>query len=373
MAPPLAAATAHQTLPTGWGDTLEIVRDTAFPEPPAPPPARHSHHPSVPPLAPTSSPSASPSTEPVRPGKSPRASPAVLRTHTLVMRPPFAPLAPVRRLNATDADWNPEHRSPVLPLLTASGDVDVLVYSEPNELLVSGDRVNVLPAFPGTHPYDGRGDVDLSGVTLPGGHALVLGDWRRRLTLEEHGPGAPTPPVYLGLPRERPRRRPLVLARRDDGALGVLVLDGGASGSAGVAPYDPRAAAVSRPTRLAPWSAMTTADDPRCRKGEDRGAYRAIVVIDPSLWLALDPTALPGLKLAPLGMMLVRWGVDRVCLEGLDVGVLEPGKERGEAARWISLVARWGPEKTERSAALRAVDLRQELVCAVAPAAANER
>jgi hypothetical protein len=84
-------------------------------------------------------------------------------------------------------------------------------------------------------------------------------------------------------------------------------------------------------------------------------------MIDPPAWLSIDPASLPRLTLAHQGMMLVRWGRDRVCVEALEVGVSDGGS-RGDNARTWSLVARWGGEG-ERGAALRAADLRQDLVC----------
>ena len=60
---------------------------------------------------------------------------------------------------------------------------------------------------------------------------------------------------------------------------------------------------------------------------------------------------------------MVRWGKDRVCVEALDVAVLE-ARRRGQAARSWSLIARWSGAK-DRGAALSTSDLRQELVCRV--------
>ncbi len=369
-APPLAPAGARQTLSTAWGDTLEIVRDAAAPE--APPPSS----PPTPP-SPTTAPSATSAT-PHAPGsaavsaaagasrKPPRASPAVLRTHTLVMRQPLAPFAPPRRLNATDGGWSShQRRTLVVPLLTPSGDVDLLLAGDQTELLVSGDRVTATPAFDSRRYF--YGDATFTGLTLPGSRALVLAEVRRRLALEDHGPGVPAPPLLLGLERDRTRRRPLALARRDDGAVGVLVFDGGAPATVGVAVIDRLAAGARPASRLAPWSSVLTADDPRCQRGADPSAWEALLVIDPATWLTLDAAALPGITLARQGLLHVRWGTERVCLLGMDAAVAD-AQRRGETHRAWSVVARWTGDR-DRGAVLRTADLRQELSCRIEPAA----
>jgi hypothetical protein len=336
---------AHQTLSTAWGDAIEILRDAAAPEPPPVP------TPAPAPPAPTP------------PKKGARPSPAVLRTHTLLMRPPFSPLAAVRRLNATDAGFNPQRRLPVVPLLDPKGEVDLLVVGEPRELVVAGDRVTSMPAFEPRRwmPSDGAAS---GGLMTADGRALVIGEVRRRVTLEDHGAGPSPPPIYLGMERDLARRRPLSLARRDDGGIGLLVLDGLAPETAGVAAIDRALGIPSALVKLAPWSSLAAADDPRCKKEADREAYTALVMIDPAAWLSLDAAALPGIALGHQGMVRVRWGRARVCLEGLEAAVTD--LRRGEPGRAWSLSARWGGEK-DRGAALRTADLLEELSCRVEP------
>ena len=347
-APPPPPPGARQTLTTAWGETIEIVRDAAAPEPP-PPPSPYGY--AGPPPAPTAPP----------PKKGPRPSPAVLRTHTLLMRPPFSPRAAVRRLNATDAGWSPQRRLPIVPLLGPAGEVDLLIVGDPRELLVAGDRVTSMPAFEPRRwmPADG---TTSGGLSTADGHALVIGEMRRRTTLEDHAPGPPPPPIYLGMDRELGRRRALSLARRDDGGIGLIVLDGPAPETAGVAAIERAAASPSAVVKLAPWSTLVAADDPRCKA--DREAYTALVLIDPATWLSLDPVALPGIALGHQGMVRVRWGRERVCLEGLEAAVTDP--RRGEPGRSWSLSARWGGER-DRGAALRTSDLVEELSCRVGP------
>ena len=163
----------------------------------------------------------------------------------------------------------------------------------------------------------------------------------------------------------RAAARLALLARRDDGGVGAArSLDGPrARDCAGVAAIDRTAASPSALVKLAPWSALVAGDDPRCKA--DREAYTALVVIDPAVWLSLDATALPGVALGHQGMALVRWGRDRVCLEGLEAAVTR-GPRRGEPGRSWSLSARWGGER-DRAAALRTSDRVQELSCRVGP------
>jgi hypothetical protein len=346
-----APSKARQTLATPWGETLEIVRDAPPPDP-APAQAAPAPKPATPPAA----------APPAAPSKKGRPStPAVPGAQALVVRRPFSPLAPARRLDATGATVDLQRRAAVLPLLGPKGDVDLLLAGGAREIVVAGDRVTSLPAFEPRRwisPHDAAG-----GLATAEGHAIVLGELRRRLTLEEHGGDPPPPPVYLGMEREATQRRAVSLARRDDGAIGLLVLDGPAPETAGVAPIDRAAAGAGAIARLAPWSTLAAADDPRCAKDADPGAYTAIVLVDPAAWLSLDAASLPGVALGHQGMALVRWGRARVCLLGLEASVTDA--RRGEPGRpWI-LSARWGGG--DRGAAIRGADLVQALACRVGP------
>jgi hypothetical protein len=353
-APPPLPAGAQETLTTGWGDTLDVIRDASVPDPDQTAAAA-----AVAPPTPSAAPAAR---------KGPRrASPAVLRTHTLVVRTPFAPRAAPRRLNATDAAFNPHRRSAVTPLLGPGGEVELLLGGDASELLVAGDRLVGITPFEGRRASRGE-DAAAAGLATAAGHALLLGEMRRRLALEDHGPGPPLPPLLLGPAQEATRRRPLALARRDDGLVGALVLEGPAPETAGVAVIDRVAASAGPVTPLAAWSTVTAGDDPRCEAGARGGAggndgWRALVVIDPTAWLALDERALPGLSLGHQGLILVRWGRDRVCLEGLEAALVDQGR-RGESARAWSLVVRWGGAR-EKGAVVRTADARQEVACRV--------
>jgi hypothetical protein len=358
---PLPAA-LKQTISTSWGDAFDFTRERPTPEGPVQPGI-------APPSVPTASAAARP--PPPRIGAF---APVEKSTHALLFRVPLAPFAAAKRLDVVAPGFTAEKRSLVTPLLGPAGAVELLFGGEAMELLIAGDRTTVAPALE-PRRYGGYNDgPGAAGLALGGGRSLLLGESRRRLTLEEHR-ASPPPPLFLGADCEATRRRQMTLGRRDDGARGVLVFDGAAPETVGVAPIDPAGAGVLALVKLAPWSTLTEASDPRC-KAPDPTAYRALVVLDPSTWLALDPRALPGVTLAQRALAEVRWGRDRVCLAALDAGV-DDTRRRGDGARSMRLVARWDGKGSGRIAgdrapngALRAADLRQDLRCTLAPAEA---
>jgi hypothetical protein len=377
--PPAAPAGSKQTARTMYGEPVEIVRDQAVPEPApntAGPTAAPLMRGMLPPVG-TAVPMAGPSANPAA-GKPPRSvTTAVLRTHSLVFRPPFELTAPPRRLNVTDASFKIVLPETVTPLLgpgagDAGVEVNLLIAGATSELLVAGDKVTSVPLFEQRRPINER--YGTAGLTLPGGHALLLGELRRRLAIEEHGASPSPPPLYLGVDRDGGRRRPMTLGRREDGAIGVIVFEGNAPATVGVAEVERRGEGVLGFQKLAPWSTVVTADDPRCAAGRD--AYRALVVLDASTWFELDPIRLPGVTFARQGLALVRWGKESVCLEALDASVTDTRRLSDGPRQW-SLVARWGGKggkggkgngaAKEVNAALRAPDLRQDLRCAVQP------
>jgi hypothetical protein len=354
--PPLPSGT-HLTVNTGWGDPVEIVREA---EPPPSPTGKGVPPPPVAP-APAAPPASAQPGAGAPPRKPPRASPAVRSTHTVALRTPFAPRAPVRRLEATDGSFSTSRRPGVTPLLGPRGEVQLLLAGDHGDLILSGDRLIPTAATENRRGFRGESSGP-GGLATAAGRALLLTE-RRRLTLEDRGPGVAAVPIFLGAePAER--RRPVTLGRRADGALGVLVLDGPAPETAGVAVVDRAAATPGPVARLAPWSTVLTADHEACR-AEDPGAFRALLVIDAQAWLEISPVALPGVALGHQGLIQVRWGKDRVCLEALDAVVPGAFARLGNPRSW-SLVARWGGEG-EPGAALRSADLRQDLTCAMEP------
>jgi hypothetical protein len=351
-------------IPTGYGDSLEIIRESGEePDPSAGGlagirPKAH-HAPFAVPTTPT--PTAAPSAAPATGGK-PAASSPTLRTHTLLYRPPFEPDSPVLRLNATNASFG-YRRPPAIPLLTERGEVALLLAPDGSELLVTPSDVVTLPPFDPRRYFFGE-SAAVTGQLLGRDRPLVLGDMRRRTSLEEHGPLPHRPPLYVALDREQLRKRTLAIGRKDDGAIGILVLNGPAPETAGVAELNRDATSLLPVARLAPWSTLTPSSDARCKaqKGQ-KGAFRALLVIDPSRWIDLDARSLPGVELGSQGMALVRWGPDRVCLEGLDLTARDARRREGSGTS--TLVAKWGGSGKSAAASLRWDQLKQPLRCSL--------
>lgn len=353
---PLPAA-QQQSIATPWGETLDLglAHERGAPAAKAPP-------------APA----------PPAPAPPPRPAPPAPRggifaladkpTHTLLFRPPLAPFAPVKRIDFVAPGFNAQRRALVTPLLDAAGAVSVLLGGDTTELLITGDHITAQPAFE-TRRSVGFSELGSAGLGLGGGRSLLLGEVRRRLSLEEHG-ALPPPALFLGFDRESSRRRPLALGRRDDGALGVLVFDGAAPESVAVGPLDPRGAGVLPLVKLAPWSSLASGSDPRCLAA-DPTAYRALVVFSPIAWLdfarGLTPRPLPGVSLGPKALAEVRWGRDRVCLVAVDTSISH-SRRSGDGARTLRLVARWDAKGAAApNGALRGADYRQDLRCVIAP------
>ncbi|XYH93456.1 hypothetical protein ACMHYB_37150 [Sorangium sp. So ce1128] len=376
-----AAGAGRWTVSTSYGDTIDIVAEAAAPGRDGRPAEE-----ATPPDG------ATPDTDDAATGKGagatgkgagatgkgdPRAAP--LRTHSALLRPPFDLRGDVLRLNATELALNSgrgARRAASVPLLAAGGEVALLVLTEAGELLLGPEGARALPAF---EPRRGYADGALGrapGLLIEPGRALVLGELRRRAAIEEHTPEPRRPARIVGLDREELRGRPMALARRDDGEIGVLVLDGRAPETAGVAVLDRATGTAGEVAALAPWSTLTAASDARCRAMG--GAWRALVALDPEDALRLDRRALPAVALGDQGLALVRWGRERVCLEALHVAVAD-ARRRGEAAVDAALIARWtaprgqggdtsargGPATGAAEGVLRTPTMVQRLACSV--------
>lgn len=369
-----AAATlgsqAKVSIQTTFGATLEMIRETPDALSSASPYSRYGYPP-PPPVA-TAAPSASAAAS-----SKAKAKAAPTRTHTLVLRPPLDPLAPIARLNATNATLGYRNRGVAIPLLGPGLDVSFLFYADQTEALADRNDIVTMPQFDTRRYYYYYGDNTgvAPGIRTANAKATLLGDNRRRSALEEHGYSPQKPAFYFAFDREVNRRRGLTLGRRDDGGTGILVLDSAAPEMVGVAPFDRVATTLGDITKLAAWSTIVTADDPVCRA--DKKGYRAIVPVDPALWFTLDATALPGVTLAKQGIALVRWSEERVCLEAIDVAVNDP-RRRPDAATGENLVIRWGPSPTAKApskevalpagktvGALRSLELMQPLACSL--------
>ncbi|WP_437274821.1 hypothetical protein WME90_26605 [Sorangium sp. So ce375] len=376
-----AADSERWTVPTSYGETLDIVPDAPMPRRAARPPEKASPDEAgpaaekvVPEEAPPSGATAAGSRG-AAPGKGgPKA--AAVRTHSVLYRPPFDLRDEVLRRNATELALSGGHggkRAASVPLLAPSGEVGLLVLAEAGELLLGPEGARALPAFEPRRGYADTAPGRAPGLLLGPGRALVLGDLRRRVAIEEHTPEPRQPARLVGLDREELRGRPITLAWRDDGEAGALVLDGAALESAGVAVLERMAGTVGEVVALAPWSTLTAGSDARCRGL--RGAWRALVALDPERALRLDQRALPAIALGNQGLAQVRWGRERVCLEALHLAASD-SRRRGERAEGAALIARWTSPRGQQRApgpgaagagegVLRAHAVTQRLVCSV--------
>jgi hypothetical protein len=343
----LAAADsdAVQRLQTRWGETLELVREPGSPSEAAPQPRA-----------------------PGSPGPGAGANPR-LRTHSLLFRPPFEPEGLIRRIDATAVAAGAWSDFDITPLLDPRGSVALLAADESQELLIRGEEIAVLPPFE-SRRYANRSAQASAGLLPAAGHPLVLGEIRSRPSLEEHGFSPGHPPMFIGPQQDRESSRLMALARRDDGAIGILVLDGAAPETVGIAEIQRTTATLSPVTRLSSWSTAVAASEPRCR--DDKDGWQAVLLLDPDQWFALDSRTLPGVKLGG-GLMRVRWGQQRICVEAIDLAA-DDLRPAGESISESRLVVRWAADagRTGKTrAVLRSNALRQDLTCTLGPAGAD--
>lgn len=349
-------------MPTGYGDVVEILRDAEAAEEPNPGQAAPLWGPSPSPPSGTASPQSPPSKTPPMKGAG---SPPVLSTHTVVFRVPFDPDGRIQKIPATSAAFG-YRRPSAVPLLGPSGDVSLLLFPDAGELLVTKNEVINLPAFDPRRYSFGDGSL-LTGLQIGRDRALVLGDARRRTSLEEHGLAKGKPPLYIAAERSELRRRALSITRADDGTIGILVLDGPAPETAGVAKLDRASGALSPVVSLAPWSTLMPSSDPRCKA--DRGAFTALVMVEPRGFFALNSRSLPGVALGTQGIARVRWGRERVCVEAVDMAVND---DRRRADGGTSSLVLQISDKAPR-ASLLWQGMKQELRCSIAAPASGAR
>lgn len=281
-----------------------------------------------------------------------------LRTQSLVFRTPFDPDALPKRLDATSSELDNVRRLSVFPLLGKDNDVGLLLISDKNEIVVWADELTNLPLFEQRRYMsdDGRNPA---GLLLSPNQATIIGDIRRRITFEEHGPGTQRAPVFFAPDRDGSARKPMTLARRDDGAQGLLVWEGAPPQSAAASQLDTNAHVFQPFTPLAPWSTATMGDDPQCKNV--RG-WNALVPFEPALWFDVKGFAEMGLDSSLSGMLLVRWSSERLCIDAIDMG-MQP-RDDYEWRLDEHLVIRWlASGKKRRGGALFHNGTRQRTEC----------
>lgn len=294
----------RQTWATGTGDAITLIREVEnLPD----------AQPQAPPQLPPD-PDDPPTNVVAPPTKSLRVQ---TRTQSLLFRPPFDPDALPKRLDATGTELDNVRRLGVIPLLGKDDDIGLLIISDKHEILLQGDVLTTLPMFE-QRRYMSDDTRYPPGLLLGANRALIIGDVRRRSALEEHGPGQQRAPIYLGQERDSSTRRPMSLARRQDGTQGLVVWEGFPPEIAAVAELDAKSQTFSGFTPLASWSRATPGDDPSCKNMK---GWTTILPIDPSLWLDLQTHAGLGIDVGTTGTLLVRWNQDRLCLDALDVAI----------------------------------------------------
>ncbi|AKT42011.1 hypothetical protein [Chondromyces crocatus] len=347
--PPAALTTEElrnerMNMRAAWGDELVLLRDAK-----APPPDENE--------------GAATSEEERRAGAAvrPKSGP-VLRTHSLVYRVPFDLGGSVLRLNATEIGQTLGSKSyrrfTAVPLLEASGALSVLLLGEEGEAIVRPGGLTRLPGTEGRRFAEERLTMT-PGLALGPDSAVLLVERYHRSALEVHGVGAQRPLFGMGPGRDGFEERLMALARHEDGAQGILVLDGDAPETVGVSRID----ALKGPgpvERLAPWSTLTPGSEPACKA---KGGWHALVALRPEHALAMEDGALPNVQLARYGIARVRWGRERVCVDALDVQVEET---RGGSAGAAQMVMRWG---SGAGGALLTSGIIQGLSCTVHPPA----
>lgn len=299
-------------------------------------------------------------------GASPSRARAEAAEPALVWREPLDPLATMHRTPAR-ALADAKGRPAIAPLFSETGSIALLVLGD-EEHVASGAT---LTSFP---PLEARRSatsvlVAPTGRLEGGARVLVLSERQRRLAVEEHGPQPAHAPALVGADRALLGDRAVALASAPRGVLGILVADG-PSGAAAVAPFDRALAAAGPFEPLAAWGALVAGDRDACAATND-DAWEALLGVDGEEWLAIDPRALPGVELSGRGLALVRWGRERVCVDGLDLPVkdLRRGKGTPPSARLVVRFRRGRGGGAAVGAAVGAAildgDLRQPLRCSL--------
>ncbi len=152
---------------------------------------------------------------------------------------------------------------------------------------------------------------------------------------------------------------PDALAIASDGSLGVIRVPTAAAPTAESPAFLLRAG--KEPVTLAPWSTISSADDPACSDGK---GYRALVVSRRS-WLALT-AGQPDED--HVGLVRVRWSEERVCLEAGEIQALTHDLPAGQVESYVAF--RLGKEAAAGHVLVGSgVELREPRTCSLGHAA----
>ncbi len=275
-------------------------------------------------------------------------------------RHPFDTLGAIQRATLLFPDAADMSQSPATPLLDPSGQVSVLVPFISSEVLLGPRKAEVFDALDASRSFFGEGPALAPGLVTGAGKALVLSASRRRLAVDTHGKKPVDQPFFVGIESDLLGRRPLALTRRGDD-LGLLVADGPAAHTVGVAFYDAKRMSLGPVEPLAPFATLTLATDKACR--DDRSGYSTLLSVEPALWLRLSPKTLPGVKLGGAGLLHLVWGQKRVCLKALYAAATS--ELRPEGAADVRFVAQFPAPKGAPEAVIASDTLRTPLACVI--------
>jgi len=264
--------------------------------------------------------------------------------HTFHYVLPFDPAATIRTGVVTAQDIAPAVRGSSMSLEDILSDLSwgrsvpttPLDPSAPGGLLFTSDRVVAL--FRGGAPRvallpEDSGLVPISVAELPGDEIVVLtSNGMQSVVHKLVRGGALTQLFELKGTQDSDRypSNPDAVAVGPRGEVAVIRM---ASGNEPASVGDP--ARLLQPkgkeTKLAPWATLTSVDDPAC-KGDPAG-YRATVQVT-SEWVHFEGPQESPESTGPL-FARVRWGEQRVCLEGLEMRMRGQDIEQGrKGERW---------------------------------------
>lgn len=161
-------------------------------------------------------------------------------------------------------------------------------------------------------------------------------------------------------PDQAPPITPDSLAIGPDGKLAVIRV------TTRSAPTDEQPALLLAPgvapVRLAAWATATADGAPGC---EGATGYRAVIGM-PASWITSGIPSDGGIE--PIGFAKVRWGIDRVCIEAVELSANAYDLPNGQAASYV--VARFGKDPAAGHLFMaEGSELREPRTCSLEPAA----
>lgn len=264
--------------------------------------------------------------------------------HTFHYVFPFDPSATIRTGVVTAQDIAPAVRGSSISLEDLLGDITFnrAVPTTPNDpaspggMLFASDRVVAL--FRGGGPRvallpEDSSLTPISAAELPGDELVILASNGMQSVVHKLFRGGALTQVFElkgTQDTDRYPSNPDAVAVGPHGEIAVIRL---ASGNEPASIGDPARLlqAKGKESKLAPWSTLVAVDDPACKA--DSSGFRATVQVT-SEWIHFDGAQEGPENGGPL-FARVRWGEQRVCLEGLEMRMRGYDIEQGrKAERW---------------------------------------